>query len=171
MAHLLGIDLRPTDWVQGVEHHGDTGVEGRRFIANCKVRALSELELSNGLRLENLRAQMQIFETSRMQHQLSTLPKDILGAFKFYGAQDADAEFPAEDAFLAGWFVLHSQSLQAAWDQVRQGGYTDCDIRITVGPVEDTLEAGCLWNVEKTPQLTIDSVSISFARSAPTRTA
>ena len=61
MAHFLGIDLRPTDWVQGVEHHGDTGVEGRRFIANCKVRALSELELSNGLRLEDLRAQMQIF--------------------------------------------------------------------------------------------------------------
>jgi len=63
MAHFLGIDLRPTDWVQGVEHHGDTVVEGRSFIANCKVRALSEVELSNGLRLEDLRAQMQIFET------------------------------------------------------------------------------------------------------------
>jgi hypothetical protein len=159
--------LVPTDWCQNVEHYSSINVEGRRFIANCKIEPGSELELSNMVRLASLPAQLQIFEATRMRDRLAKLPSGALGELSFHEAEPVRADFPASEACLAGWFVLNPQSLQDVWDQVRQGGYSDCNISVDIGPVESP-KVGWLWDVRKTPRLVIDTVSITFKRAAPT---
>jgi hypothetical protein len=155
--HIL--NLRPLDWHQDVAYYTRINVEGRRLQANCTVmRPGPNLKLSNEMRLEELAVEISIFETTRMHDELAKLPQGALGSLHFL---DAD---PLMDASLWGWFVLNDQSFQDAWDQVRQGGYTECTISLNIGPIET---AGILlwqWDVAKNPHLVIDTVSVSFRR-------
>jgi len=52
------------------------------------------------------------------------------------------------------------------WKQVRKGGYTECDLMISVAPV---LRKGTLsiWNVSERQSLFILNATISFARRLP----
>jgi hypothetical protein len=152
-------------WHQSVEHYTGINIEGRRFGANCNtVGPGSNLRLSNDMRLEELPVEILIFETTRMQDELAKLPQGALGSFSFYDATPAD-DYPSMDAFLSGWFVLNVQSLQDAWDQVRQGGYGECTISLHIGPIENA-GGEWLWDVTKNPRLVIDTVSVSFRRPA-----
>ena len=158
----ISVNLRPLTWHQSVAH---IKVEGRRFRANCTVERGSDLRLSNKMRLEELPVSLLIFETSRMQDELAKLPQGVLGSFRFYDAS------PEMDAFLSAWFVLNVQSLEDAWNQVLQGGYSECRIRLSVGPVESAPGPDdWLWDVAKSPYLVIDTVEVSFERPAPTPT-
>jgi hypothetical protein len=157
------VNLRPLTWHQSVEHYTGIKVEGRRFHANCTVERGSDLRLSNKMRLEELAVSLLIFETTRMQDRRAKLPKGVIGEFSFHDAS------PEMDAFLSGWFVLNIQSLEDAWNQVRQGGYSECTIGLEVGPIESPA-GGWLWDVAKNPHLVIDAVTVSFERPAPTPT-
>ena len=134
------VNLRPLTWHQSVEHYTSINVEGRRFLAKCAVERGSDLRLSNEMRLEELPVEILIFETSQMQDELGKLPEGVLGVFSFFDAS------PEMDAFLSGWFVLNVQSLEDAWNQVGQGGYSECRIGLSVGPVESAqgmMAVGC----------------------------
>jgi hypothetical protein len=154
------VNLRPLTWHQSVEHCTGIKVEGRRFGARCTVEQtkwVTKLRLSNKMmRLEELPVEIDIFETTGMQDELAKLPQGVLGEFSFI------------DNFLSGWFVLNVQSLEDAWNQVWQGGYSECKIRLRVGPVESPPEDEWLWDVAKSPHLVIDAVTVSFERPAPT---
>jgi hypothetical protein len=164
VMHTCTLNLRPLDWHQSVGHYTGINIEGRRFRANCTVGPGSDLRLSNKMRLEELPVEILIFETTRMQDALAKLPQGALGSFSFYDATPED-DYPSMDAFLSGWFVLNVQSLQDAWDQVRQGGYSECTISLHIGPIESA-GGEWLWDVAKSPHLVIDTVSISFRRPA-----
>jgi hypothetical protein len=162
------IHLRPVAWQQSVEHYTSINVEGRRFSANCTVEPGSQLRLSNKIELRSLPVEIQIFEASRMQKPLAELPEGSIGSFSFYDTTPPHAEFEGMDPFLSGWFVLNSQSLNDAWEQVRQGGYSECLLMQKIGPVESEVGPGWLWDVKKSPHLAIDTVTLSFSRPAPT---
>jgi hypothetical protein len=149
-----------------VEHFTDINAEGRRFVTNCAVEPGSDLELSNRMRLNELPIQISIFETARMQDELAKLPQRMIGSFRFFDAMPPRDDGPAVDAFLSGWFVLNPRSLEDAWNQVREGGYGECKISISIGPVENP-SMGRLWDVARRPQLYIDTVQLSFTRPAP----
>jgi hypothetical protein len=161
MMLTCSVNLRPLTWHQSVEHYTSINVEGRRFLAKCAVERGSDLRLSNEMRLEELPVEILIFETLQMQDELGKLPEGVLGEFSFFDAS------PEMDAFLSGWFVLNVQSLEDAWNQVGQGGYSECRIGLKVGPVERPAR-GWLWDVAKSPHLVIDTVTVSFERPAPT---
>jgi hypothetical protein len=163
------LNLRPVSWFQSVEHHQSINVEGRRFLVDCTVGSVSVfsvLKLSNDRELQQLPAQMQIFETTLMQDQLGKLPQGALGSFSFHDYEPARDDLPSMEAILLGWFVLNAQSLEDVWNQVMQGGYSECTIMIRVGPIEHST-MDWLWDITKTPRLIIDSVSISFKRLCP----
>jgi hypothetical protein len=162
------LSLQPSLWEQSVEHYTGINVEGRRFCARCAVAQGSELRLSNEILLERLSVEILIFETSRMQHELAELPQAALGSLTFYPSRPAHDGIPAIEAFMAGWFVLNEQSLEDAWNQVLFGaGYSKCTISLRIGPVDLAPPESWLWDVTRNPNLTIDSVSIGFARPAP----
>jgi hypothetical protein len=151
------VNLRPLTWHQSVEHNTYINVEGRRLSANCTVERGgrdADLRLSNNMRVEELPVHIQIFETKRMQDQLAKWAQGGLGSFSFHDATRS----------IDGWFVLNVQSLEDAWNQIRQGGYNECSITLSVGPVESP---AWLWDVAKSPHLVIDGVSVSFERPAP----
>ena len=156
------VNLQPLTWHQSVEHYTGIKVEGRRFGARCTVERGFDVRLSNKMRLEELPVEILIFETTRMQDELAKLPEGALGEFSFFDAS------PEMDAFLSGWFVLNVQSLEDAWNQVWQGGYSECMIALNIGPVEHPQEDEWLWDVAKSPYLVIDAVTVSFERPAPT---
>jgi hypothetical protein len=144
-----------------VEHYPSINVEGRRFSANCTVGPGLGPQAQQQDAARELPVEIQIFETARMQSQLAKLPQGALGSFTF-----RDATPPAIDAFLSGWFVLHAQSFEDAWNQVRQGGYSECTIMLNIGPIESAV--GWLWDVGQSPHLVIDTIAISFTRPPPT---
>jgi hypothetical protein len=166
MIRTCSLYLQPLSWVQSLEHYTGINVEGRRFGANCNVQRGSGLRLSNRMRLVDLSVHILIFETTRMQDELTKLPKEALGSLHFQDARPAD-DIPAMDPFLHGWFVLNARSFEDAWDQVRECGYTECTIMLDVGPVDFRMPEW-LWDVAKTPHLVISNVTVSFQRPAPT---
>jgi hypothetical protein len=157
---MVTLNLRPILWAQGVEHHTSIGVEGRRFSVECTVDAGSALRLSNKMRLEELRAHIQIFETGRMGDELAKLGQPALGSFHFVN------EKPKEPLLL-GWFVLNVRSFEDVWVEVGRGGYSESMMMIKVGPLEQTSKGDWLWDVATSPHLIIDAVSVSFRRVPP----
>jgi hypothetical protein len=155
------------EWDQSVEHYTSINVEGRRLVARCRIEDAGDLELSNEQRPEDLSVEVMIFDTPRMQKQLSEL-NGGLGSFSYYPAEPAHADIPASDAFLSCWFCLNPQSYEDAWQQVRNGGYSECFIRVEVGPVESP-HMGWLWKVEQKLHLVISTVSVHFKRPVPKR--
>ena len=69
------LSFRPLDWSQRVQHLLD--FEGRRLSANCEVVS-SDLELSNGLKVRELSAKLQIVDST--QKDLLLFPKYTLGS-------------------------------------------------------------------------------------------
>jgi hypothetical protein len=106
---------------------------------------------------------LDIFETNRMQTHLAKLPQGALGSFRFHEAEPADGDLPAMRASLSGWFVLNARSLEDAWNQVQQGGYSECTISLHIGSIESR---EWLWDVANSPQLVIDAIEVSFIRLA-----
>jgi hypothetical protein len=157
--------MRVVEWHQSVEHYTRINVEGRRLAAHCRIDDAGDLELSNKQNLEELGIEVLIFDTPRMQKELSEL-NGGLGSFRYYANEPAKDDIPAIDAFVSCWFCLNSQSYDDAWQQVLNGGYTECGIRIEVGPVEFP-SIGWLWNVEQQPFLIIGTVSVQFKRPVP----
>ena len=150
-----------------MEHSNGINVKGRRFSANCMVGPGSNLTLSNKMQLGELPVEIGIFETIQMRAQFPNLPQGALGTFSFRDANPANAAFPATDAFLSGWFGLDARSFEDAWNQVRQGEYSECAIMLDIGPVESPA-VGWLWDVAKNPHLFVDTVRVSFKRPVPT---
>jgi len=152
-----GLSLRPLEWTQRVQHL--LHFEGRQLSANCEV-ASADLELSQGVRVGKLSAEVQIFE--KTQKDLSTFPKYTLGWLSFHPAQDSE-----HVAFLSGEFGLNAQSLEEVWQQVRQGGYSACLIRVHFD-LERVIRVdgmNWLWDVTKHPHLLIQEVSVLFSRN------
>jgi hypothetical protein len=153
-----GLSLRPLEWSQRVQRLLDS--EGRRLSATCEV-ASSDLELSEGLRMGKLSAEVQILE--RTQIDLSIFPERTIGWLSFRPAQESE-----HVAFLTGEFFLNAQSLEEVWQQVRQGGYSACLIRVYFGLDRVIRIDGInwLWDVTKHPHLLIQEVSVLFNRNA-----
>jgi hypothetical protein len=168
MKLTCSIHLRPVEWQQSVEHYPSINMEGRRFSANFTIERGSELRLSNKMRLTDLAVQIQIFEVTRMQGQMAKLPPGSIGSFSFYDAMPPHDDIPGMDPFLSAWFVLNAQSLDDVWNQVQQGGYSECSLMVEIGPVESDVGPGWMWDVSKSPHLVIDAVTLSFKRSVPT---
>jgi hypothetical protein len=165
MKYYCYLTLRPTYWSQTLQHYGRIGVEGRRLFANCAVESGSDLDLSNGMKLDALPTYLSIYEPAQMQDELAKMPEGALGLFSFREGHEAEDDQPAQDPFLSGWLVLNAQSLQDTWDQVLHGDYTDCTIQIAISPVESS-GGNWRWDVKRTPHLEIDTVEVSFTRKA-----
>lgn len=121
------------------------------------------------MRLEELAVHMNIFEANRVQTQLAKLPQGALGSFSFHEATPRHIDLPAMEAHLSGWFVLNAQSFDDAWNQVQQGGYSECTINLDIGPIETPkpIESDeWLWDVANSPRLIIETVSVAFIRLA-----
>jgi hypothetical protein len=64
------------------------------------------------------------------------------------------------DPFLAGCVYLKSDSYDALWDKVRDGGYAGCQITISIDPIK--FEGDWVWDVSQ--RLTTSSVAFNFTR-------
>jgi hypothetical protein len=151
------IKLRPVEWIQTIATNSIAAREGRGLIVNCKV-VDDHVELSNERKLRDLSVNLSISDDLPPV----SLERGI-GRFSFYA--DREPVDPWGKRFYAcvgGWFCLKPESYADLWEQVREGGYSDCPIDIQVAPVGGGLET--LWDVEVHPSLFIMGVSVQFTR-------
>jgi hypothetical protein len=148
----LWINLRPFEWIQTISR------ERRGLIVKCKVEG-DYVELSNQRRLHDLSVNLSINDDPPS----ASLERGI-GRFSF--RDDIAPRDPWAKPFYAcvgGWFCLKPDSYADVWEQVRDGGYSDCLIDISVAPVGNKgLES--LWDVKLHPSLFIVEVSVQFTR-------
>jgi hypothetical protein len=161
----LDLNLVVSDWRQSANHYPRTKIEGRGLNARGRFDE-RELTLSDGTPLEKLSVELSIFETSRMQDHLSKLRDGAIGTLHYSPHQPAQDDIPALEAFVHGWLCLNAQLHHDVWNQVLMGGYRECMIRLSVGPIESRAVREWRWDVANNPALFIASVSVAFKRGS-----
>jgi hypothetical protein len=152
------LNLKPIEWFQsityGIEHE-----EGCRLIGNFKPEWDTEVELSNGRRLHDLMVNLPIYDREPWTEQ-------GIGVLNFLDdvAPNFDRGF---QACIGGGVCLTHEYYVELWEQLRQGGYSDCRFTIQVAPLS-VKGMGWLWDVSaKRKQLFILGASVCFTRGVP----
>jgi hypothetical protein len=161
----LNLTLVVSNWRQSVRHYPSIKVEGRGLTAHCRWDEES-LTVSDGTPLATIEVELSMFETWRMNEELSKVQKGALGQLHYSPLQPAEDDIPELKAFVHGWLCLNSQLHQDLWEQVLTGGYSNCRIQLSAGPIESRV-GGWRWNVAKDPSRSISSASITFRRELP----
>jgi hypothetical protein len=148
-GHIL---LTPLKWFQEISHYPAINVEGRNLKVSCTAAA-PDLLLSNNAKWSVLAVELGILIGEQPLDGDGNPLKQGIGCFYFSDAQ--------AHPLLHGWFYLTPDSYAAVWDQVRDGGYVDCNIALKVGPVQNELPPH-VWDVSQA--LFILAVSLRFTR-------
>jgi hypothetical protein len=150
--------LKPYEWVQTIDRYPDIKVEGRRLRLKARVEPDHRLLLSSKEELSNLNVDLLIFGLDPSQVNKEPL-KAGFGLFNYRESVAALA------THIGGWFCLEPESYAELWNQVREGGYSDCRMELVVEPVE-FIGVEWEWDVVGNFGLFITSVSIDFTRKS-----
>ena len=152
------IRFKPYEWVQTIDRYPDIKNEGRRLRLKARAEAGHRMLLSSNDELCNLNVDLSIFDLD----PATVNEKPLKAGFGLFVYREAVAGLAAH---IGGWFCLERDSHAELWDQVRQGGYSDCWMNLDVEPVEFNGHEW-EWDVAKNLGLFITSVSIDFTRKA-----
>ena len=150
------ICLKPYEWVQTIDRYPDIKVEGRRLRLKARVEPGHRLLLSNTEELSNLNVDLMIFGLDPSQVNKKPL-KTGFGLFIYRES------VVALETHISGWFCLEPESYAELWNQVREGGYSDCRMELDIEPVGFN-GVDWEWDVVGNFGLFITSVSIDFTR-------
>ena len=152
------ICFEPIEWIQEIRDDPSINVRGRYLRANCRVAANCHVFIDGEIDLREFTSiPISILDGTPPEEEMPEAPKNkkTLGALSYM----RDQNYPR------GWFYLeNSEWFTAVWDQVREGGYSDCRIAVGAGPVESSGVEDWIWNADR--GLYIDSVGIQFDRKA-----
>jgi hypothetical protein len=158
-GHIL---LMPVEWFQEISYYPALDGDARNLRANCMLTAAPDLLFSNKAKLTDLTVDLTILMGDQPICEGRGVPKEAIGCLYFNDPQAPRDNLPGMlDPMLQGWLYLKPQSYAAAWDQIRDGGYVNCNIFLKVGPVQNELPPK-LWDVSQT--LFIFAVSLRFTR-------
>jgi hypothetical protein len=158
------IELRPVEWIQTISTRTSIYVEGRSLIVNCKLERDHEFVLSNKRNLHDLSVNLSILDGPPTRGNGEPLERGI-GLLSFFDRREQRDDIDGNDAFVGGWFCLKPDLYADLWEQVREGGYSDCLIDLDVAPVAGK-GFGWVWDVEAYRSLFILSASVKFTRKA-----
>jgi hypothetical protein len=146
------ISLEPIEWTQEIRDYPSINVTGRYLNVICRATANCDVLLNDKIDLRDFQSiPLGILDRESKADERLRLSKEALGGIWYI----------ADGNFLHGWFRLKEPEwFTAVWDQVRDGNYSECDITLSVGPVE--LARTWIWNTDH--PLSIDSVAIQFKR-------
>jgi hypothetical protein len=141
--------------VQEIRNYQDGNVEGRHLEVHCTASANCNLLLNGAVDLRSFASiPLVIMVGQPTEKQLARLSKQALGGI-----------FGEDLNFVFGWFYLkNSDSYAAVWDQVRDGGYLDCNIQLGVSPVRLDMPDTWIWDARH--PLSIETVSLRFTRKS-----
>jgi hypothetical protein len=129
--------MRPFSWSQHISHYNRKNVVGWQLRASCRAEN-ADLDPGPGLRL-----------TSGEQIQ------DVNIYLDFDNREPTNTD------------SLKPHDFSEVWEQVRQGGYVDCIIEITIRPVEFLGEdTGWEWDVIHNQGIYITDASVRFVRTS-----
>ena len=122
----------------------------------------SNLVLSNGLRVQGEKLSLSLSGATEVRRGDGTQLEHGIGFLLHH---------PKHDGTFGGWFCLKPPDFIEVWEQIRNGGYSDCDVTLWVGPV--TSEGpDWLWQLSdntRTNALFIEAADVSFIRTAAAR--
>ena len=112
--------------------------------------------LSTNDELSSLNIDLQIFDLDPAQ----MTKKPLAAGFGVFVYREP---LPRLATHIGGWFCLGRESYAELWGQVREGGYSDCQMTLDLEPVEFN-GAEWIWDVARNLALFITCVSIEFTR-------
>jgi hypothetical protein len=134
MANSTYLYLKPVEWSQKIVRYPDQ-VEGSQLRLSCITLPNSDLLLSDGYKLSDLKIELGILQRELRPEDRADLPEKAIGGI---------------------WW------LSDFWDQVRDGGYVTCGIDLGIRPVRHTESSGVAWSGNP---VSIESADIHFHRA------
>jgi hypothetical protein len=152
------ISFEPIEWTQEIMDYPSINVAGRYLRVICRATANCHVRLNDAIDLRDFTIPLGIRDrNSKADERLS---KEALGGIWYIADQN----------FVHGWFCLKEPEwFTAVWDQVRDGNYSECNITLSIGPVESEGYETWIWTTNH--PLSIDSVAIQFNRKTPSNQA
>ena len=115
----------------------------------------SNLLLSDGTRVQGLNVTLSISNTSQ------PIRGDEIPLERGIGLLSHRTVYARNT--IGGWFCLRPPDFAEAWEQIRNGGYSECDIALEIGPVVSN-GPDWLWETSNDEVLFIDAARIDFTR-------
>jgi hypothetical protein len=150
---LSCIRMKPVSWTQEIRSNLDLRYKpGRNLRAVCKP---DDFKLSDGTNLIDHSVELYFGEGEPTAANDKPLEKGI------------GKLFCTREAFIHGWYFSPTNIHSDIWDQVLNGGYTDCMIELAVEPINYDSGDDPVWDISQ--PLFIDSAIVYFTRksSAP----
>ena len=148
------VRLKPLSWTQAIRSDLDPRYgPGRKLSAVCKPDALV---LSDGTNLTDYSIQLAFLEGEPTAADEITPLERGIGLLAY-----------TSSGFIHGWYFSPTNIHSDIWDQVLNGGYTDCMIELAVEPINYDSGDDPVWDTSQ--PLFIDSAIVYFTRksSAP----
>ena len=159
MAHCA-ILMRPFSWSQRISHYNRKNVVGWQLRASCRAENADTpgpgpgLRLTSGEQIQDVNIYLD-FDNREPTNTDGTPLHNAIG----YLHHDVGT--------VGGWISLKPNDFSEVWEQVRQGGYVDCLIEITIRPVEFLGEdTGWEWDVIHNQGIYITDASVQFVRTS-----
>lgn len=143
--------LKPVEWTQTIMRYPSITVEGSKLGVTCTTDAKSDLLLSDGYKLSDLKIELAIFQGELSAKDRERLSEQAIGGIWWI----------AEQTFVHGWFYLKADDYTAIWDQVRNGGYVACGISLGIRPVRYTESDELAWSGNP---VSIETADVFFKR-------
>jgi hypothetical protein len=152
--------LKPTSWAQYISRYDRVKAVGWQLRALCRAGNASlpdagpDLRLTSGEQIRDVNIYLD-FETREPTNVDGTPLLNAIGCLHH------------DVGVVGGWISLKSNDFSEVWEQVRQGGYSDCFIEITVRPIEFLGEdTGWEWDVVNHQVIYITAAILQFERTA-----
>jgi hypothetical protein len=159
---MATISFEPIEWTQEIRDYSSINVVGRYLKATCRAAHPRHVLLDNKIDLHDRVIELSILDGRPEEPEwLPAEPPEKWSKRKILGW----LHYPGDYGFGNGIFYLqNSEWFTAVWDQVRDGGYSDCRITVDAEPVELPLGSRpvVIWNSKDI--LFIDSVELQFRR-------
>jgi hypothetical protein len=141
------IKLTPASWMQSINAHA------RKLALNCESLDADHLQVDVDFAIDSFCVQLSLLDSEPVLSNGRRLEHGI-GVFAWC------------EEYFGGWLALRPESFNELWEQVRTGGYSDCQVTLTIGPVEAD-HGGSLWRVSENKALYILGYEIDFTRRTP----
>jgi hypothetical protein len=150
------LSLKPASWIQTVGN-GDSSLTsiGQSLLMISEPVEDSNLVLSDGTRVQGLEVTLSISNTSKPIRGDGTPLEHGIGLLSHHSTQNT----------IGGWFCLRPSDFAEAWEQIRNGGYSECDIEMEIGPVVGK-GPDWLWQTSNNRALFIEAARIDFTKQA-----